>query len=71
MISKNLLQALVGDLERIKEDFSKLAKESEYQEKRNDYIAYGNEMIKIKDLLLEDLDNIESYESYTGTLDRI
>lgn len=71
MITQELLKNVIQDLDRVEEHLVELAKKSEFQEKRDQYVMYSKDVVRIRERLNSDYDNLYDYETYTGTLDRI
>lgn len=71
MNTEHLLKSLAADLDSMKERFIELARQSEFQEKRDEYIKYSQEIVHIKNKIEKDYDNVSDMETYTGILDRI
>lgn len=71
MITQELLKNVIQDLDKVEEHLVELAKKSEFQEKRDQYIMYSQNVVNIRQELNNDYDNLYDYETYTGTLDII
>ncbi|NLJ72170.1 MAG: hypothetical protein GX333_04050 [Syntrophomonadaceae bacterium] len=71
MHTKHVLENIIQDLDKISKMMCDLASSDEFQVKRTAYLTYHDELINIKDKLSVDIGEVENYESYTGTLDRI
>lgn len=69
--SEDLLITITSSLSKLSNDLRSLADICEYDVKRENYISFSRQLSDINGVILDDLDQVQDEESYTGTLDRI
>ena len=69
--SEDLLITITSNLSKLSNDLRSLADICEYDVKRENYILFSRQLSEINGVILDDLDQVQDEESYTGTLDKI
>ncbi len=69
--SEDLLISITSELSQLSNNLRSLADICEYGSKRENYINFSRQLSEINGVILNDLDQVQDDESYTGTLDRI
>ncbi|HHW61567.1 MAG TPA: hypothetical protein GX404_06645 [Syntrophomonadaceae bacterium] len=69
--NKALLIEISSKLFQLQQELEELYRLNEHEGKRNEYHVFLQQIEDMKDSLMEELDGVDEYESYTGTLDKI
>lgn len=69
--SEELMISITSSLSRAENDLRSLYAVSEYESQRRTYIEFSKQLKEINTVILNDLDQIEETEIYTGILDQI
>lgn len=70
MHSEQLMQNIIDSIDMLQENLMDLASCSEFEELRQKYLSFNDEIKLIGEEIKKDLDNNQDRETYTGSLDR-